>query len=142
MIASSDPKFQIFLLTIGDGSSSNHQTIKIPSNIVVSRNSEGEEFEEKTNHTFPEVTWNYERSDYFSEREILTPRDISVNLSNDKVLNRLTGQTFTYLSFYSAEDAPQNLHQPFNSLTISGLPPHCLQIEKGWPIVLSHKSDK
>ena len=92
--------------------------------------------------------WN-ERMTYIVERAILTPLNKDVDIINNyigkKCVTNEDGtpiQVHTYLSADSAmQQEEENHNTPYpeeflNSLTISGLPPHRLDLFVGCPIIL------
>jgi len=63
---------------------------------------------------------------------------------NERVLDMFSGDTITCLSVDTVAEADQQANYPveyLNSLNLSGLPPHSLQIKIGAPIMLLRNMD-
>lgn len=71
-------------------------------------------------------------------RVILTPTNECVDHINRILLERISGEIFTYYSFDKAIDkSEQNLQEDFlNSLTPNNIPPHELKLKIDCPLML------
>ena len=83
-------------------------------------------------------------SEIFSKKCILVPLNESVRNINSKCINRFPGNLREYLSFNSVTDGTNATHFPIeflDSIELSGLPPHKLQLKIGSPIVMMRNLD-
>jgi hypothetical protein len=96
-----------------------------------------------TVHMLPEK----ERQAYFSERAILAPLNVHVDDINDACIDKLMGDTTTYLSVDSALDDNDNTdHGSYpkeflNTINVSGMPVHSMTLKIGCPIMLLRNLD-
>ncbi|XP_076038998.1 ATP-dependent DNA helicase Pif1-like [Oratosquilla oratoria] len=82
---------------------------------------------------------NYTDMDYLSERAILAAINDDVDSLNNEMLEKISGPIYTYNSIDKAIDTNEEVNFPvefLNSLEISGMPPHCLKLKIGAPIIL------
>jgi ATP-dependent DNA helicase PIF1 len=87
-----------------------------------------------------------DRQMYFSERAILAPLNSNVDEINDECIERLTGESRTYLSVDSGIDESGNTdHQLppeyLNTIKLSGMPVHSITLKIGCPIMLLRNLD-
>ena len=88
-----------------------------------------------------------DRRAYFSERAILAALNSDVDGLNDACLDRLSGDSMTYLSVDTALDEggnPEyNLYpqEYLNTITLSGMPVHSITLKVGCPIILLRNLD-
>ena len=97
-------------------------------------------------HVYPDITEvqtlpDNERQIYFSERAILAPLNKNVDEVNDQCVERLTGESRTYLSVDSAIDESNNPDHTIpleylNCIKLSGMPVHSITLKVGCPIIL------
>ena len=78
---------------------------------------------------------------YFSERAILSPLNVDVDELNDACIDRLSGQSKTFLSADIAinESGYQDHSLPtefLNIVNLSSMSPHSLTVKVGCPIIL------
>ncbi|OWZ03953.1 LOW QUALITY PROTEIN: Helitron helicase [Phytophthora megakarya] len=83
----------------------------------------------------------YLEDGYFADRAILTPLNVDVLKLNDRAIDSIPGETRKYVSVDTIEDAQGSDTSTFpeeflNSLRISGMPPHKLNLKVGAPIIL------
>jgi ATP-dependent DNA helicase PIF1 len=104
------------------------------------------------NKVYPHIhaVHNLSESDrriYFSERAILAALNSDVDGLNDACLNRLSGDSMTYLSVDTALDeggSPDYGLYPqeyLNTITLSGMPVHSITLKVGCPIILLRNLD-
>ena len=82
---------------------------------------------------------NFNSVQVFSARAILTPKNIDVDVINDKVMSMFPGEVHTYLSADSVGDTQVAGNYPtefLNTLNPSGIPPHVLNLKINCPIIL------
>ncbi|VDP29728.1 unnamed protein product [Heligmosomoides polygyrus] len=82
----------------------------------------------------------------FSELAILTPRNVDALSINDYVLDRLSGDKVVFLSEGEAivEDPSDALNFPtgfLNKMTLTGMPPHVLNLKVGYMVMLLRNLD-
>ncbi|KAL4564080.1 hypothetical protein LXL04_028131 [Taraxacum kok-saghyz] len=87
---------------------------------------------------FPSLQINGGSSDYIISRAILSTKNENVDKINDQLIDRFIREQRVYYSFDEAEDDKNNFYpmEFLNSLNVSGLPPHYLQLKIGCPIIL------
>lgn len=88
-------------------------------------------------HTYP---------DFFADRAVLTPLNRDVEIINKLVLTKLPGEFHIYTSIdeVDCEDEYQREIYPvefLNSIALSGIPPHCLKLKIGTPVLLMRNID-
>lgn len=146
MRAAGDPAFQQFLLSIGngDGITQSNNKIKLPTSMVIHGGSEEQNLDHLIAAIFPNISTSFSDPQYFLDRAILCCKNISVNQINSRILGYIPSQGRTYTSFDSVEDDPQNLYlqEYINGLTISGFPPHILELKRGVPIIMLRNLDR
>ena len=87
-----------------------------------------------------------DRTKYIMERAILTPLNEDVDAINNEitrnVIRQIDGSSITTRKYYSADtilEHDRNAMYPteyLNKLNLSGIPPHCLELFVGCPIML------
>jgi ATP-dependent DNA helicase PIF1 len=84
------------------------------------------------------VSQNYHNLNWLRDRAILAPRNEDVHELTNQILVMLPGVVNEYESIYTVVDADEvNFPQEFlNALDPAGLPPHCLSLKVGSPIIL------
>ncbi|KAL0327801.1 UNVERIFIED_CONTAM: hypothetical protein Sangu_1858100 [Sesamum angustifolium] len=95
------------------------------------------------NETYPELKKKYNDCTYLKERAILAPKNSDVDEINSMILSMLPGEIHQFCSadtFVSWEtsDHEQNMNPPelLNSIKVSEIPHHCLELKKGAPVIL------
>lgn len=139
-------EFANFLLQIGEGkhercSLEGKSHAKIPRSMVVEVQTGQTPVSGLIEHIYGDIRGRYMERDYFSSRAILTPVNVEVQAINQEVIETIPGALTEYLSIDSVEDAEgvQRSLYPvefLNTLTVSGMPPHKLQLKIGTPIML------
>ena len=126
------------ILSIGEGTAEvfpaiGDQVIKIPSDFLV------QTLDELVAKVFPDVYKGYADKYYVAHRAILTPKNEHVDKINAHVISLFPGKCHTYKSAdtIAEEDLSQTYPTEFlNSLTLSGLPPHEMELKIGSPVML------
>jgi hypothetical protein len=128
-----DKVFSNWLIKLGDGKLKNvDDTIEIPSELVIKDSL---------------IDFIYGKSisvddvKSLSNCAILCPKNDASMEINEEIINRLEGESRTYLSIDTVEsdNDSERLSYPvevLNSLNLSGLPPHKLTLKKGCVIML------
>ena len=129
-----------WLLQLGDGKlpTASDGSIQLPEELCVST------VDELVNFVFTELPSHHEDAVWVSSRAILCPRNHTVDDMNDRVLEMFPGDTVTCFSVDSVAEVDQQAVYPteyLNSLTLSGLPPHKLNIKVGAPAMLLRNID-
>jgi len=129
-----------WLLQLGDGKlpTASDGSIQLPVELCVST------VDELVNFVFTELPSHHEDAVWVSSRAILCPRNHTVDDMNDRVLEMFPGDTVTCFSVDSVAEVDQQAVYPteyLNSLTLSGLPPHKLNIKVGAPVMLLRNID-
>ncbi|KAJ0614373.1 putative DNA helicase [Helianthus annuus] len=145
MRAINDPWYSDFLLRVGDGTEESIEGsfIRIPDDMTIPCAVRENSIKELINAIFPLIQNNVDSSDYIISRAILSTRNESVDEINDQMIDIFQGEEKVYYSFDEVEDDHHNLYpiEFLNSLTVSGLPPHKLQLKIGCPIILLRNID-
>lgn len=136
-----DPSAEIFskqLLDIGNGKMPVDQTngcITLPPTFCT--------IEPTTNdlitHVFPDIVQNINNHSWLHERAILAAKNNDVNAINANILNAIAGDVVQYKSVDTVINQEDVVNYPtefLNSLDLSGLPPHTLQLKVGAPIIM------
>ena len=133
--------FSAWLMNLGNGTEPTKPNtpyvgaIKMPNNVSV-----------PSNQSLINVIYNEVEPNQFSSRVILTPRNTESLKINEEILLRLPGDIRTY---YSADDVQTDDEDEralypvefLNSLTPSGMPPHCLNLKIGAVVMLLRNID-
>ena len=75
---------------------------------------------------------------WLRDRAILAPKNCVVDTINESLLAEMEGQARSYLSVDTVVDQDEAVNFPtdfLNDLTISGLPPHKLDLKIGTPVM-------
>ena len=132
--------FALYLLQIGDGtekvySELGDQVIKIEQQYLVNS------IEELVEKVFPHIQKGYKDKYYVAHHAILTPKNENVDRINAKVMQMFPGKSKVYKSADTiAEDNLAHTYPAdfLNSLTLSGLPPHEMELKEGSPVMQLH----
>ena len=126
-------EFAEHLLWIGDGVKEvfpeiGEQVIKIASQFLV------HSIEELISKVFPQIADGYEDKYYVAHQAILTPKNDNVDRINAQVVQLFPGTGWVYRSAdtIAEHDLVQTYPTEFlNSLTLSGLPLHNMELKLG-----------
>nr|XP_043629964.1 uncharacterized protein LOC122601266 [Erigeron canadensis] len=117
--------------------------IRIPHDMTIPYNNGAKPKEDLISAIFPSMDVNGNSSGYIISRAILSTKNDNVDEINDELIGRFCKEEQIYYSFDEAED-DVNKYYPIeflNSLNVSGLPPHCLRLKVGCPIILLRNID-
>nr|XP_043623580.1 ATP-dependent DNA helicase PIF1-like [Erigeron canadensis] len=145
MRALTDPWFLDFLLRIGDGEEEaiDEFFICIPGDMTIPYTNPDQAKKDLINEIFPSMELNGFSSDYIISRAILSTKNENVDEIYDELIDKFPGDEQVDYSFDEAEDDTYN-HYPIeflNSRNVSGLPPHCLRLKVGCPVILLRNID-
>lgn len=93
---------------------------------------------------YPDLQNNIHVNQYFWETAILAPINNIVNKINSVILSKVPVDTTEYLSVDTVMDTEQSTSYPvefLNSLELSGVPSHKLQLKLGVPVMLMRNLD-
>ncbi|CAG5034231.1 unnamed protein product [Parnassius apollo] len=91
---------------------------------------------------YSDLTNNMHEDKWLCERAILAPKNKSVNKINSDLLSEVEGEITEYFSVDTVMDTEQSTSYPaefLNSLELSGVPSHKLQLKLGVPVTLLPK---
>ncbi|XP_074377011.1 uncharacterized protein LOC141718526 [Apium graveolens] len=143
-------EFNTWVLRVGDGKEVHEcedddeqcNAIRIPDEYVL--HTDGDKIEAIIDATYPNLMTNFLNPQYLKDRAILSPTNAVVDDINKRILQRIPGKLYTYLSIDSIDDGPaheDNLESSFpveylNSINIAGLPKHELALKEGIVVML------
>ncbi|KAL9812022.1 putative DNA helicase [Arabidopsis thaliana] len=145
-------EFSNWLLAVGDGRVSEPNDgevlIDIPEELLIK--DANDPIEAITKAVYGDLDLLQPNNDpkFFQQKAILCPRNTDVNTINDIMLEKLNGESVTYLSADSID--PQDaasLNNPvftpdfLNSIKLSSLPNHNLTLKIGTPVMLLRNID-
>jgi ATP-dependent exoDNAse (exonuclease V), alpha subunit - helicase superfamily I member len=90
-------------------------------------------------HVFPELQENLSSDQWLCERAILAPKNEVVSRINTDILKKVQGEIKEYLSMDTIMDTDLSTSYPvefLNSLELSGVPSHKLQLKLNVPVML------
>jgi ATP-dependent DNA helicase PIF1 len=94
---------------------------------------------------FPALAINYANQGYMDGRTILTTKNIVVNSLNTQIVEAVPGQKHIFLSADSVETGDDQAMaistEFFNTITLVGMPPHCLALKVGVLVMLLRNLD-
>ncbi|XP_074278224.1 uncharacterized protein LOC141601817 [Silene latifolia] len=145
-------EFSDWILKLGDGTlgepNDGEATIEIPPEMLIQ---EGQNpIAAIVESTYPSVLDNLMNARYFQERAILAPTHEEVNMVNDYILSKVSGEEKIYLSSDSicksqildAFDESAYSTEFLNSIRCSGMPNHELRLKIGVPVILLRNLDQ
>lgn len=148
----SKKEFSEWVLAIGDGSigEENDEDIKvsIPEDLRIHCSSDP--IAAIVECIYPSLLANMHDFEFFQDRAILTPKNVTVDEINAFVLSLMPGEEVTYLSCDShlanpsMVNRPDDVHTPefLNTITASGLPNHKIKLKVGVPVMLLRNLDQ
>ena len=130
--------FSNFLINVGNGTIPKEPglgdfTIRIPDEFVF----QSDKIEDFIDWCFP----NIQHDPDVGEKAILTPLNKDANILNETAMRKMVGVVSVHKSIDSiiSNDANEALHYPvefLNSLSLSGMPEHILELKIGCPLIL------
>ncbi|XP_034044527.1 uncharacterized protein LOC117526576 [Thalassophryne amazonica] len=129
------------LLEVGNGTlkvDSLDSQVKLPFGHTV------EDINELVDKVFPKLKLNFRKHSWLSERAILAPKNLAVDVINEKLLEQLPGEAVSYMSVDTVPDPDEVVNYPvefLNTLAPAGLPPHRLVLKVGAPVMLLRNLD-
>lgn len=136
---SADSEFSKILLDVGEGKcpevNSNHD-IELPTSLcqVVA------DTETLIHSIYDDIhNLNIKEDSWLCDRSILAPTNDQVTALNQRILDKLSGESQTYLSINTVCNPDEVVNYPtefLNSIIVPGLPPHKLELKVGVPIML------
>ena len=140
--SNADTSFERFILNIGNGTEKYHtqlgiSKIRLPSKICIAPDESG--LDNLIKRVYPDLhTKTLDQK--ICNRAVLSATNERVDFINQKIMETFKSDSSeVYLSADSVHDPSQTYIYPtefLNSLTPSGLPPHCLFLKKYSPIIL------
>lgn len=94
---------------------------------------------ELINKVFPNLQLNFNNEEWLCERAIMAPRNETVAKINKNIIHRLPGEVTIYSSIDSVMASDDTTAYPvefLNSLELSGVPSHKLELKVGVPVIL------
>ena len=97
--------------------------------------------EELISKVFPDIksTYHAQTRDWVTKRAILAPLNETVTRLNTTLINQVPGELITFTAINSVVNEEETVQYPaefLNSIELSGLPPHQLNIKIGVPVML------
>ena len=125
------------LLRLGNGET---DTVQSPDYVsLLNFGTPAENIDILLDRIYPQIHSNYENHTWLMQRAILAPHNDSVRQINKLLAEKLPTQTHTYTAINSVVDEEQAVQFPvefLNSIEVSGLPPHVLDLKCGMPVML------
>ena len=125
------------LLRLGNGET---DTVQSPDYVsLLNFGTPAENIDILLDRIYPQIHSNYKNHTWLMQRAILAPHNDSVSQINKLLAEKLPTQTHTYTAINSVVDEEQAVafHLEFlNSIEVSGLPPHVLDLKCGMPVML------
>ncbi|GFS55860.1 ATP-dependent DNA helicase [Trichonephila clavipes] len=136
---SADSEFSKILLDVGEGKcpevNSTHD-IELPTGLcqVVA------DIETLIHSIYDDVhDLNIKEDSWLCERSILATINDQVSVLNQRMLDKIPGESQTYLSINTVCNPDEAVNYPtefLNSISVPGLPPHKLELKIGLPFIL------
>ncbi|KAG8366715.1 hypothetical protein BUALT_Bualt17G0108200 [Buddleja alternifolia] len=115
--------------------------VELPENLLIENGDNS--LLQLINTTYPELSNRYRDPTYLKGKAILAPKNSDVDDINSIMLSMLPGEVRQFCSADTLcpgemTDHEQNMNPPelLNSIKISGIPNHCLELKEGSPIML------
>ncbi|KAF8102734.1 hypothetical protein N665_0196s0027 [Sinapis alba] len=143
-------EFSNWILDLGDGKinepNNGECIIDIPKDLLITNSKDP--IESIVSEVYGETFKNSNDPIFFQERAILCPTNENVDVVNNYMLDRLTGEERIYLSSDSIDPSDLNskddsIFSPefLNSIKSSGLPNHALRLKIGTPVMILRNID-
>lgn len=100
--------------------------------------------DELISHVFPNIQNNITNNEWLCERAIMSPKNESVNKINNKILEVLVSEPKIYTSIdtvMSSDDSTTYPIEFLNTLELTGVPSHKLELKIGVPVLLMRNLD-
>lgn len=147
-VSETSEEFVKWLLKVGDGKNQNDQlsnstdSFDIPRDLFIAPYT----IEALLNFVYPDIVHSYMEMDYFQSKCVLAPKNEDVDKINRCLLNKLPGESASFLSIDRIVDDSSNNQalypQEFlNNLSFNGLPLHKLELKIGVPVILLRNLD-
>ena len=137
-VDSEEVQFYEYLLAVGEGTAQlfpeiGEDTIKVPCALLV------KSLQHLVGKVFPDMQSGCGDKYSVANRAILTPKNESVDRINKYIMSLFPGNGVTYKSADTIVEDELSQAYPtefLNSLTLSGLPPHKMELKVGSPVIL------
>ena len=132
-----DPEFARYLIQCGDGNLpilDGKYQVNIPENLQFTG-----DIDSMCDWVFEDLENNSTNRQWTSSRAIICPTNKTVDIINNKMMDKFPGEEHLYRSYDTLEEAQDQQMYPneyINNLTPSGLPPHKLKLKVRAPIML------
>ncbi|XP_076959495.1 uncharacterized protein LOC143635585 [Bidens hawaiensis] len=139
--------FANWLLDLGEGKvggpNDGETEIEIPDDLLIKDSLDP--LSDLIQSVYPDILSNYNNKEFFEQRAVLAPTNEVVEQINDRLLEKIPGSEYQYLSSDSvcpdeclSDNFDERLYAPdiLNGLNISGLPKHKLVLKVGVPVML------
>nr|GEW36698.1 ATP-dependent DNA helicase PIF1 [Tanacetum cinerariifolium] len=129
------------IMVLGGGRYENY--VRIPDDMTIPYANDDASKNVLINEIFPSFATNARSSSDIVLRTILSTKNEHVDIINNELIDRFPGEEKVYYSFDEAEDDTHDYYplEFLNLLKVSGLPPHCLRLKIGCPIILIRNLD-
>ncbi|KAL0867452.1 hypothetical protein ABMA27_008239 [Loxostege sticticalis] len=100
--------------------------------------------DELISHVFPNIQNNITNDEWLCERAVMSPKNESVNKINNKILEVLASEPKIYTSIdtvMSSDDSTTYPIEFINTLELTGVPSHKLELKIGVPVLLMRNLD-
>ncbi len=139
-------QFDIWLQLLGNGQIDCllDDTVVLPPDMCMaiddtSRSTLNDSIMVAVNWVFPDLHGRYADFEWIAERAILAPKNASVDDINDLISDTFPGALTMCTSADSTVDQDDATRFPteyLNTLNTAGMPPHCLALKEGMPLLL------
>ena len=137
----SSGEFADKLLILGNDNVATDTEGSIDMNLIATIVASEDELQTKV---YPNISQHYKDHQWLCECAILAPKNMTVNSLNVQFLQQLPGKGHEYRLIDTVIEQDQTVNYPaefLNSLDIPGIPPHCLPLKVGVPVMLIRNMD-
>ncbi|CAG8720022.1 24065_t:CDS:2, partial [Gigaspora margarita] len=138
-------EFSEYLLRIGNGTEPTieNNSIWLPDKIVISAQNKQDHISLLLDAIYPNLAANSTNTDFITERAILTPLNSTVVKINKQIVERFSGEQYTYFSLDSVLEDTLNLYpiKFLNTLTPQDLSSYTLALKINVSIMLLRNLD-
>lgn len=133
-----DDEYSKFIIKIGEDKLEKNENgeIELPEDLII----RADNVDQCIEYIYP----SFDNLEMFAENCILVPFNDTVRAINHNCIEKFPGQVKEYLSFNSVLEGTEATHYPtefLDSIELSGLPPHKLELKKGAPIICMRNID-